>query len=90
VTGSLFGPARRVPAPTIRAVPDSTTTRRAYFDALADLDRTTAALDAAGIFSEPLQVNSAPVLTSDKRDAVNAYRAAWERYLMARREFYGS
>jgi hypothetical protein len=90
VTDVFFLPVGRIPARTIRAVPNTTTSRRAYLDALADLDRTTAELDAVGIFSEPLQASPAPMLTSGKRAAVDAYRAAWERYLAARREFYGA
>jgi hypothetical protein len=90
VTGAVFLPVDPVPALTMRAVPNTTTSRRAYLDALADLDRTTAELDAAGIFSEPLQASPAPMLTGGKRAAVDAYRAAWERYLVARREFYGT
>ena len=69
---------------------DTTTGRRAYLDALADLDRATAELEAAGIFEEPLQSQPAPMLTDGKRAAVGAYRAAWERYLVARRTFYGT
>ncbi len=69
---------------------DTTTSRREYVDALADLDRATAELEAAGIFAEPLQAQPAPMLTGGKRAAVDAYRAAWERYLVARRTFYGT
>jgi hypothetical protein len=72
------------------AVTDATTSRRAYVDALADLDRTTAELDVVGVIPGPLDTGPAPPLDEGQRAAIDAYRAAWENYLTARRQFYGT